>query len=143
MPLKLRDGGVVLVNRGWLPRNMNERTAIAPYDTPKGEELDWGRPRLYGSPVALGSLLRFSEEAVSNDAGVRILQGLSTFEGVDSSGDEITYFSEAQLPRSIRRHRSLQNGDSGLPRSTGLPQIGHFNVIARTGWARSGRARSG
>ncbi|WP_225032717.1 SURF1 family protein [Paraburkholderia sp. XV] len=37
MPFKLRDGGVVLVNRGWLPRNMNERTAIAPYDTPKGE----------------------------------------------------------------------------------------------------------
>ncbi|MFP3590242.1 SURF1 family cytochrome oxidase biogenesis protein, partial [Paraburkholderia sp. SIMBA_055] len=29
--------GVVLVNRGWLPRNMNERTAIAPYDTPNGE----------------------------------------------------------------------------------------------------------
>ncbi|WP_109479338.1 SURF1 family protein [Paraburkholderia sp. C35] len=37
MPFKLRDGGVVLVNRGWLPRNMNERTAIAPYDTPSGE----------------------------------------------------------------------------------------------------------
>ncbi|SIT39773.1 conserved hypothetical protein [Paraburkholderia piptadeniae] len=37
MPLKLRDGGYVLVNRGWLPRNMNERTTIAPYGTPKGE----------------------------------------------------------------------------------------------------------
>jgi surfeit locus 1 family protein len=37
MPFKLRDGGYVLVNRGWLPRNMNERTTIQPYDTPKGE----------------------------------------------------------------------------------------------------------
>jgi surfeit locus 1 family protein len=37
MPFKLRDGGYVLVNRGWLPRNANERTAIKPYDTPKGE----------------------------------------------------------------------------------------------------------
>ena len=37
MPLKLADGGVVLVNRGWLPRNLSDRTGIAPYDTPKGE----------------------------------------------------------------------------------------------------------
>ncbi|MEM5341846.1 SURF1 family protein [Paraburkholderia azotifigens] len=37
MPFKLRDGGYVLINRGWLPRNMNERTTIAPYDTPRGE----------------------------------------------------------------------------------------------------------
>jgi cytochrome oxidase assembly protein ShyY1 len=37
MPFKLRDGGYVLVNRGWLPRNMSERTAIGPYVTPKGE----------------------------------------------------------------------------------------------------------
>jgi cytochrome oxidase assembly protein ShyY1 len=37
MPFKLRDGGYVLVNRGWLPRNMSERTTIGPYVTPKGE----------------------------------------------------------------------------------------------------------
>lgn len=36
MPLKLQDGGYVLVNRGWLPRNFAERTEIAPYDTPGG-----------------------------------------------------------------------------------------------------------
>jgi surfeit locus 1 family protein len=41
MPLKLADGGVVLVNRGWLPRNLSDRTGIAPYDTPAGEvEID-------------------------------------------------------------------------------------------------------
>jgi surfeit locus 1 family protein len=37
MPFKLRDGGYVLVNRGWLPRNMSERATIGPYVTPKGE----------------------------------------------------------------------------------------------------------
>ncbi|CAB3766265.1 SURF1 family protein [Paraburkholderia humisilvae] len=37
MPFKLRDGGYVLVNRGWLPRNADVRTAIATYDTPKGD----------------------------------------------------------------------------------------------------------
>lgn len=36
MPLKLDGGGYVLVNRGWLPRNIAERTAIAPYRTPGG-----------------------------------------------------------------------------------------------------------
>lgn len=37
MPLKLADGGVVLVNRGWLPRNLSDRTGIEPYATPAGE----------------------------------------------------------------------------------------------------------
>jgi cytochrome oxidase assembly protein ShyY1 len=36
MPLKLEGGGYVLVNRGWLPRNIADRTAIAPYVTPPG-----------------------------------------------------------------------------------------------------------
>ncbi|WP_250491722.1 SURF1 family protein [Caballeronia sp. GAWG1-1] len=36
MPLKLEGGGYVLVNRGWLPRNMADRTGIEPYETPKG-----------------------------------------------------------------------------------------------------------
>ncbi|TAM53543.1 MAG: SURF1 family protein [Paraburkholderia sp.] len=37
MPLQLAGGGYVLVNRGWLPRNADVRTAIAPYRTPPGE----------------------------------------------------------------------------------------------------------
>lgn len=36
MPLALQGGGYVLVNRGWLPRNIAERDTIAPYDTPAG-----------------------------------------------------------------------------------------------------------
>src|ERR1700757_1850942 len=34
MPFKLRDGGYVLVDRGWLPRNLSSRETIAPYATP-------------------------------------------------------------------------------------------------------------
>ena len=37
MPFKLADGGYVLVNRGWLPRNINDRTVIEPYVTPPGQ----------------------------------------------------------------------------------------------------------
>jgi surfeit locus 1 family protein len=37
MPFKLVNGGYVLVNRGWLPRNLANRTGIEPYETPKGE----------------------------------------------------------------------------------------------------------
>jgi surfeit locus 1 family protein len=37
MPLKLADGGVVLVNRGWLPLNPVNRDTIAPYVTPAGD----------------------------------------------------------------------------------------------------------
>jgi surfeit locus 1 family protein len=36
MPLKLEGGGYVLVNRGWLPRNLADRTGIEHYETPKG-----------------------------------------------------------------------------------------------------------
>ncbi|MBB3256250.1 cytochrome oxidase assembly protein ShyY1 [Paraburkholderia bannensis] len=36
MPLKLDDGGYVLVNRGWLPRSIDNRERIAPYETPTG-----------------------------------------------------------------------------------------------------------
>lgn len=37
-PLKLAEGGaVVLVQRGWAPRNFNDRAALPPVDTPAGE----------------------------------------------------------------------------------------------------------
>jgi surfeit locus 1 family protein len=37
MPLQFDDGSAVLVNRGWLPRNDEDRARIAPYRTPDGE----------------------------------------------------------------------------------------------------------
>src|SRR5215475_2566772 len=51
----------------------------------------------------------------------------SSESGGSDAGDEITYFSEAQLPRSMSRQRSLQNGNSGSDGCTStFLQIGHF-----------------
>lgn len=36
----------------------------------------------------------------------------------------MTYFSEAQLPRSMIRHRSLQNGKAAVPAATSFLQMG-------------------
>jgi surfeit locus 1 family protein len=36
-PLRLAAGGQVLVLRGWLPRDAQDRTRIAPFPTPAGE----------------------------------------------------------------------------------------------------------
>jgi hypothetical protein len=44
----------------------------------------------------------------------------------------MTYFSEAQLPRSIMRQRSLQNGMLGSSKATSFLQIGHRTVGAIT-----------
>jgi signal transduction histidine kinase len=49
-------------------------------------ENDWGSPRIYGSPLALASLLRFSDAAVAAEPAVRILQGLSVFDATDATG---------------------------------------------------------
>jgi signal transduction histidine kinase len=50
------------------------------------EERDWGQPRLYGSPLALASLLRFSDAASASDPAIRIVQGLAAFDATDLSG---------------------------------------------------------
>ena len=47
---------------------------------------DWGAPRIYGSPLALASLLRFSDQAFAAEPAVRILQGLSGFGALDATG---------------------------------------------------------
>lgn len=57
-----------------------------PQDGPAGAGADWGSPKLYGSPLALASLLRFSDASLSAEPAVRILQGLAGFEGKDASG---------------------------------------------------------
>jgi signal transduction histidine kinase len=47
---------------------------------------DWGAPRIYGSPLALASMLRFSDAAIAAEPAVRILQGLSSFDAQDATG---------------------------------------------------------
>ncbi len=51
-------------------------------------EGEWGAPRIYGSPLALASLLRFSDAAIAAEPAVRILQGLSVFDAVDATGGQ-------------------------------------------------------
>ncbi|MFT3728287.1 MAG: PAS-domain containing protein [Terricaulis sp.] len=58
------------------------------WDEPLGGEgdSDWGKPRIYGSPLALASLLRFSDGQGAGEPAIRILQGLSLFEAQDATG---------------------------------------------------------
>ena len=46
------------------------------------------------------------------------------------AGEEITYFSSAQLAMSKRRHRLLQKGISGAVKGTGFWQMGQGTVAA-------------
>ncbi|MBI1252212.1 MAG: PAS domain-containing protein [Alphaproteobacteria bacterium] len=55
-------------------------------DQPGANDADWGAPRMYGSPLALASLLRFSDSSIAADPAVRMLQGLSGFEATDATG---------------------------------------------------------
>lgn len=64
------------------------------------EERDWGQPRLYGSPLALASLLRFSDAAAASDPAIRILQGLAAFDTTDSTGTAVKL---APLVARLRR----------------------------------------
>lgn len=47
---------------------------------------EWGAPRVYGAPLALAGLLRFTDAAVAAEPAVRILQGLSVFDARDVTG---------------------------------------------------------
>jgi surfeit locus 1 family protein len=51
-PLQLPRGDAVLVQRGWLPRDMAERARIAPYTTPEGEVEVQGRIAPWPSRLA-------------------------------------------------------------------------------------------
>ncbi|MEL6830373.1 MAG: PAS domain-containing protein, partial [Pseudomonadota bacterium] len=47
-------------------------------------------PDIHGSPVALASLLRFTDDAVSIDPAIRIIEGLADLEARDASGLDTT-----------------------------------------------------
>lgn len=81
--------GVILV---W------EGEAVDPDAPPKfakssarsGVNAEWGAPGLYGSPVALMGLLRFSDDGSSDNPPVRILEGLADLEARDGAGQDAT-----------------------------------------------------
>lgn len=57
-PLQLADGDVVLVQRGWIPRNLQSREQLAPFDTPSGSVRLEGR-----IAPALARLYEFGADA--------------------------------------------------------------------------------
>ena len=71
-PLQLADGGIVLVQRGWIARNFQDRTALQPIATPAGTVEVQGQ--LAGSP---GRLYALGDDGAALVQQPRILQNLS------------------------------------------------------------------
>lgn len=91
-------------------------------------ENDWGRPRIYGSPLALASLLRFSDAGVAAEPAVRILQGLSMFDATDASG------AETRLAPAIMR---LRREGAAFSIKISTPDGVYVEVDGRTAGARA------
>ena len=53
---------------------------------------DWGQPRVYGSPAALASMMRFAETGKSKDVAQRVLNGLA----------DLNTISEAEETETLR-----------------------------------------
>ena len=47
-------------------------------------------PEIHGSPIALAGLLRFTDDAVSPDPAIRIIEGLADLEARDGAGQDTT-----------------------------------------------------
>lgn len=76
-PLILADGSMVLVQRGWLPRDMQDRTRLAPFTTPAGDVAVAGRialrvPRLYEFDGEASGVLRqnLDRDAFARERGL-------------------------------------------------------------------------
>ncbi|GAB5458757.1 MAG: cell cycle protein kinase DivL [Henriciella sp.] len=84
-------------------------------------------PDIHGSPVALASLLRFTDDAVAVDPAVRIIEGLADLEARDASGIDTTL-----------RIRLRELAEEGQPFSlTVIGQNGRFlEADGRTAGAR-------
>ena len=98
----------------------------------QGEDIDVDAdditpPDIHGSPVALASLLRFTDDAVSIDPAVRIIEGLADLEARDASGVDSTL-----------RIRLRELAEQGQPFSlTIIGQNGRFlEADGRTAGAR-------
>lgn len=79
-PLALGDGRAVLVQRGWIPRDLQDRTRLAPFVTPAAEVAITGRiaprvPRLYELGEAGGGVVRqnLDIDAFALERGLRLL----------------------------------------------------------------------
>ncbi len=99
------------------------------WDEPPGGsgESDWGKPRIYGSPLALAGLLRFSDSAIAAEPAVRILQGLAGFEARDATG--VT----TRLAQSLNR---LRRDGSAFSLTISTPEGVFVEVDGRTAGPR-------
>jgi signal transduction histidine kinase/PAS domain-containing protein len=59
-------------------------------DAIEAETAEIAAPELYGSPVALAGLLSFTDDAISPDPAVRIVEGLADLEARDGAGQDTT-----------------------------------------------------
>lgn len=91
-------------------------------------EGDWGKPRIYGSPLALASLLRFSDQAVAAEPAVRILQGLSVFDATDATG------ANTRLSPAITR---LRRDGAAFSIKISTPDGVYVEVDGRTAGSRA------
>jgi surfeit locus 1 family protein len=78
-PLQLSDGTAVLVQRGWIPRDLQDRTRLVPFDTPAAEVGVQGRiaprvPRLYELGEAGTGVLRqnLDIDAFARERGLKL-----------------------------------------------------------------------
>ncbi|MGE0044603.1 MAG: ATP-binding protein [Hyphomonadaceae bacterium] len=94
---------------------------------PPRDDTDWGAPRLYGAPLALASLLRFSDATASADSGVRIVQGLSNFEAQDATG------ATTRLANAVAR---LRRDGAPFSLTVSTPTGVFIEVDGRTAGAR-------
>jgi cytochrome oxidase assembly protein ShyY1 len=107
MPLKLDGGRVVLVNRGWLPRNLVDRTGIEPYDTPGGEVEIEGIARANASQA-------FELGHGGSAARLKIRQNL----------DVAAYAAETGLPLQPFVIQQMSNTGDKLVRDWPTPTLG-------------------
>lgn len=116
-PLKLPAGDAVLVQRGWLPRNMADRTSIAPYRTPEGEVEVTGRVMAWPSRLT----------ALGTDASGPIRQNLGF-------ADEAARVQRALRPLAIAELGQPGNADDGLLRDWPMPAVDvhkHYGYAAQ------------
>ena len=100
------------------------------WDEPQGpnSQAEWGAPRIYGSPLALASLLRFSDAVSAREPAVRILQGLSAFDANDATG------SATRLGPALGR---LRREGSPFSLTISTPDGVFVEVDGRTAGARA------
>jgi len=91
-PLRLADGSVVLVQRGWLPRDLRDRTRLPDYRTPRGPVAVQGRiapalARLYEFEAAASGPFRqnLPVEAYGRETGLPLRPWVLVQEDIDTA----------------------------------------------------------